>query len=269
MIAPLDVRFYDAKWRYYGAKRDLAPEIARITGISSIVISSGRFTAHRYSVAERMSWAAQRETTREEDLAYCLFGIFEVNLPLLYGEGSRAFIRLQEEIVRNSNDLTVFAWQAKEPSVRGIFARSPSEFTHAKGILSWPLINPEYAVTNRGLRIETHLIKGPSSNRAGNGSVHFMSLWCRRSDMPKSMHIGIWLKSDWGYYYRIKANELPVQNEQSRSEKGAKKLLYIVRDVEANDTSGARLAAHPNDVDWDLSSIQQDQLRESSSLFWE
>ena len=82
-----------------------------------------------------MSWASRRETTREEDIAYCLFGIFSVNLPLLYGEGPRAFIRLQEEIVKNSTDLTIFAWQEPKPEtrgIRGIFARSPSEFAHAK-----------------------------------------------------------------------------------------------------------------------------------------
>lgn len=43
-----------------------------------------------------MRWAASRETKRLEDMAYCLLGIFNVNMPLLYGEGRRAFIRLQE-----------------------------------------------------------------------------------------------------------------------------------------------------------------------------
>lgn len=135
LIAPRVIYFYDSKWRYYGQKRDLAPLIAQITGISSIVISSGRFRPSSYSVAERMSWASRRETTREEDIAYCLFGIFSVNLPLLYGEGPRAFIRLQEEIVKNSTDLTIFAWQEPKPEtrgIRGVFARSPSEFAHAK-----------------------------------------------------------------------------------------------------------------------------------------
>jgi hypothetical protein len=49
----------------------------------------------KYSVSTRMTWASRRSTTREEDMAYCLLGIFEVNMPLLYGEGRRAFIRLQ------------------------------------------------------------------------------------------------------------------------------------------------------------------------------
>lgn len=56
-----------------------------------------------------MSWAAHRETTRVEDLAYCLLGIFDVNIPLLYGEGRKAFLRSQE-ILRVSHDQSLFAW---------------------------------------------------------------------------------------------------------------------------------------------------------------
>ncbi|KAF1975941.1 hypothetical protein BU23DRAFT_631202 [Bimuria novae-zelandiae CBS 107.79] len=137
LIAPRDGHFYDAKWRHCGRKRELASIIAQITGISSTLISRGRYKPNNYPVAERMSWAAHRQTTREEDLAYCLFGIFNVNLSLLYGEGPKAFMRLQEDIVKNTMDLCLFAWQEqsnKKPQtrtsgLRGIFARSPSETT--------------------------------------------------------------------------------------------------------------------------------------------
>jgi hypothetical protein len=63
------------------------------------------------SVAKRMSWAANREATRSEDVAYSLFGIFNVHMPLIYGEGQqKAFRRLQEEIMKFSDDHTLFAW---------------------------------------------------------------------------------------------------------------------------------------------------------------
>jgi hypothetical protein len=58
-----------------------------------------------------MSWAANRQTTRAEDRAYSLLGLFGVNIPLLYGEGDKAFLRLQEEIIRHSNDDSIFAWE--------------------------------------------------------------------------------------------------------------------------------------------------------------
>lgn len=61
-------------------------------------------------MGERMSWAARRKTTRKEDEAYCLLGLFGVNMPLIYGEGGKAFIRLQEEILRHSFDPTLLAW---------------------------------------------------------------------------------------------------------------------------------------------------------------
>jgi hypothetical protein len=62
------------------------------------------------TVAQKMSWASKRETTREEDIAYSLMGLFSVNMPLLYGEGARAFMRLQEEITNISDDQSIFAW---------------------------------------------------------------------------------------------------------------------------------------------------------------
>lgn len=61
--------------------------------------------------AEKMSWASTRETTRPEDVAYCLLGLFGVNMPLLYGEGStKAFIRLQKEILAQEPDYSLLAW---------------------------------------------------------------------------------------------------------------------------------------------------------------
>jgi len=66
-----------------------------------------------------MSWASKRETTRLEDMAYCLMGLFDVHMPPLYGEGTRAFTRLQEEILRNSSDLSIFAWSIPGRTMRG------------------------------------------------------------------------------------------------------------------------------------------------------
>jgi len=71
-----------------------------------------------------------RATSRVEDTAYSLMGLFNVFMPMLYGEGERAFIRLQEEIMKQSEDYTIFAWNCSgsESRQRGLFAQSPSEF---------------------------------------------------------------------------------------------------------------------------------------------
>jgi len=77
-----------------------------------------------------MSWASKRSTSRVEDAAYSLMGLFNVFMPMLYGEGDRAFIRLQEAIMKQSEDYTIFAWQSTRPETqqRGLFAKSPAEF---------------------------------------------------------------------------------------------------------------------------------------------
>jgi hypothetical protein len=79
-----------------------------------------------------MSWASCRETTRREDIAYSLLGLFDVNMPLLYGEGDKAFLRLQEEIMKESNDQSILAWDAtnydQRVEVMGGLARSPAPF---------------------------------------------------------------------------------------------------------------------------------------------
>ena len=62
-------------------------------------------------VAWRLSWGAGRQTTRPEDMAYCLLGLFGITLPLSYGEGAEnAFYRLQEEIMMTTVDMSLFAW---------------------------------------------------------------------------------------------------------------------------------------------------------------
>ncbi|KAK0723609.1 heterokaryon incompatibility protein-domain-containing protein, partial [Lasiosphaeria miniovina] len=135
LIAPAVVVFLGSTWRELGTKASLAVEIASITGIDTQVLSPqpaamdrswtaryyGRWTARYYptsiravldecSVAQRMSWAARRVTSRPEDQAYALMGLFGVNMPLLYGEGSKAFIRLQREIMNQSDDMSIFVW---------------------------------------------------------------------------------------------------------------------------------------------------------------
>jgi hypothetical protein len=83
-----------------------------------------------------MSWAARRRTTRIEDEAYCLMGLFEVNIPLLYGEGRLAFVRLQQEILKISLDHTIFAWGREDTleCTTGLLATSPSDFQDCQDV---------------------------------------------------------------------------------------------------------------------------------------
>jgi hypothetical protein len=109
-------------------------------------------------------------------MAYCLLGLFGISTPMLYGEGGeRAFMRLQEEIIKESNDMSIFAWKQAPSDVviyhadthstsiqlRGILARSPTEFlgAHYHNLSQGKHNTPEYAMTNKGLRIKTRLEK--------------------------------------------------------------------------------------------------------------
>ncbi|KAI6145882.1 heterokaryon incompatibility protein-domain-containing protein, partial [Pisolithus tinctorius] len=109
LIAPKKVEFFNKDWVPIGNKRRLAPVLKEITGIPYEVLRGG-LGAKRLSVAQIMSWAADRKTTRVEDRAYSLMGLFGVNMPMLYGEGKKAFRRLQLEIIRESSDQSIFAW---------------------------------------------------------------------------------------------------------------------------------------------------------------
>jgi len=87
---------------YLGDKESLELQIHEITGIAIMALQGSPLP--QFTVNERMSWAAKRETTIEEDKAYCLLGIFNIHLPLIYDEGmTNAYIRLREQIDRHSD----------------------------------------------------------------------------------------------------------------------------------------------------------------------
>jgi hypothetical protein len=111
LLAPADVLFFDSSWTEIGFKTSLTSAISQRTGIGAGALCDGT-GLERYSIAERMSWAADRQTSRIEDEAYCLLGLFDVNMPLIYGEGRRAFVRLQEELLARSDDASIFAFFA-------------------------------------------------------------------------------------------------------------------------------------------------------------
>jgi hypothetical protein len=183
LIAPATVQFYDQAWVLRGTKENLIADLEAITGITKRVLN-GSMNLRSFCVAVRMSWAANRQTTRPEDKAYCLLGMFDVNMPMIYGEGEKAFRRLQEEIIRQDNDLTIFAWAGDAPL--GLLAPSPNLFAshssrNSRGWLTrlgvsarWADPNPEYTVTNKGLRIRASLVRLPGD--PDRGPQYFLPL---------------------------------------------------------------------------------------------
>lgn len=162
LLAPKDLTFFGSDWRELGSKSSLSSEISIITGIGRGYLE-GTKLIYRASAAERMAWASQRETTRIEDIAYSLLGLFDINMSLLYGEGATAFTRLQEEIIKKYFDQTLFAWNPSDERsdfATDILASSPKCF--ANGHSYQPLEPQErdepYRITNQGLEVVLPLI---------------------------------------------------------------------------------------------------------------
>jgi hypothetical protein len=169
LLAPRQMIFYGEGWHRLGTRKELCELISQVSRIQTVALEGSKREMQKFSVAQRMCWASQRQTTRSEDIAYCLLGIFGVNMPLLYGEGGeRAFLRLQEEIMRDSDDHTLFAWgklaeergheiTAKEV---GLLARHPIQFSFCKDVLSfrrWD-VSDTFSMTNKGLEIMVPMI---------------------------------------------------------------------------------------------------------------
>lgn len=133
LLAPRTVVFYGSNWEELGTKWSLRDEISRATGITYHQMIDHK----RVNVATKMSWAALRKTTRIEDTAYSLLGLFDINMPLLYGEGSKAFMRLQHEILQaQENDESIFAWTDAKRYHCGLLAPSPAAFALSGNIVS-------------------------------------------------------------------------------------------------------------------------------------
>ncbi|KAI0740644.1 heterokaryon incompatibility protein-domain-containing protein [Earliella scabrosa] len=145
LIAPQVVIFISQDWVRLGDKAHLADLIKEITGVWANVLRH-EFPCTKTSVATRMMWASRRRTTRVEDEAYCLMGLFNINMPTLYGEGRQAFQRLQHEIIKVTRDTSILAWGSYsqdgwspvhsmdssriEPVYMQPFAHSPARFDH-------------------------------------------------------------------------------------------------------------------------------------------
>jgi hypothetical protein len=162
LLAPRKRFFYSRNWEAITDEALITRPISEETGVQLAAIHD--FKSERWSIAQKMSWAARRQTTRVEDRAYSLLGIFNVNMPLIYGEGESAFRRLQEEILKYSKDQTVFCWRSTNANYatwRGLFARSPSEFADSGDILENKYVNAlPFQLTNKGIQLSLELVPG-------------------------------------------------------------------------------------------------------------
>lgn len=185
--------FYNGNWKPIGTRKSLNVALSRITGISTEVLLNWR-KYRNCSIAQRMSWASRRRTTRVEDTAYCLLGLFDINMPLLYGEGEKAFMRLQEEIMKVSTDQSLFAWDATErfpdmdfgPNI-SVVAQHPSCFENCGNIVVANYgrsFSQEFTLNNVGLSMTLPLLR-TSADQIFYAVLHC----CRNGDSRTSICI--------------------------------------------------------------------------------
>jgi Heterokaryon incompatibility protein (HET) len=198
LLAPKKVTFFNGKWQRLGDKSTLSGKIATASNISVDVLETPSRINER-SIAERMSWASDRSTTRTEDMAYSLLGIFGIHMPLIYGENENAFIRLQEEIIKKSSDQSIFAWSGVEADHPGLLARSPKAFKESENIREVADIS-SFSVGKKGIEMTARM-------RLHSAYTYLAQLSCAKE--PGHEMVGVFLRQLPGSkdYVRIKAEE--------------------------------------------------------------
>jgi hypothetical protein len=206
LIAPSGVIFFDSKWGDLGTKESLEAVITDITKIKWEVLRDAK-NVGEFSVAQKMSWASERVTTRVEDIAYCLLGIFGVNMPMLYGEGDQAFIRLQEEIMKSELDHSIFAWTGTSYFSPGLLAPALACFTNSGNIVQFEnqAASP-FTSANKGIHLHLPL------KAIDRSVVHLAVLDCYEIiGTDEKRLLGIYIERRYersGIFRRIRDREL-------------------------------------------------------------
>ena len=183
----MTIIFLNKEWKELGTKASLRQDVSDCTGIP-ITILLGDDDLKTVSIAQRMSWAAKRKILRIEDRAYCLLGIFSINMPLIYGERETAFTRLQEEIMRISDDHSLFAWKSRD-NRGGLLATSPAAFIGSDNIVQFNpfnTFNSPLTVSSRGIHLDLRFI-GMGPQGLGLAILH-----CKergREDKPIAIYV--------------------------------------------------------------------------------
>lgn len=168
LLAPREVIFFTNNWLRLGTVSTLSEHISRATNIPHSFLGEEDITPLA-SAAEKLSWIARRHTTREEDIVYCMLGVFQVTMEVRYGEGATAaFIRFQEKIITTSIDHTIFCWSMSDGTIKSstgpsILAPSPYQFRSMSGTFSkFPDDDSlsSYEISNGGLRIDLPIVFG-------------------------------------------------------------------------------------------------------------
>ena len=242
LIAPWSIIVLDQAWEKIGTKQSLDYLISSITGIDCLNDDSSDAddSPLNHCVAVKLSWASRRVTTRQEDIAYCLMGLFNVNMPLLYGEGKRAFVRLQLEIMKQNYDASIFAWTERAGNNIGLLATSPAAFHGSADVRfnAGHALRPSFSMTNEGLRLECIKLPGLSHRNFSMpdvGKYHLVPIGCHQGKATGCLAICLYQSGpDETRCYRIYNSPLLIVDEANaisevRSKDLCRRNVYVIQ----------------------------------------
>lgn len=151
--------FFSCDWTYIGTKSSYITQLSRTLAVDSQVLVDRDHLA-RLSAAKKLSWANGSHTSCVGEVAYSLLGLFGVKIPVIKGEGCKAYIRLQAEILKQTNDCSLFLWTPMDDQpYRGLFSRSPAEFSIMKDIPKLPCrIKGNLYVHSEAVRVQANFL---------------------------------------------------------------------------------------------------------------
>ena len=229
LLAPTAVVFYMGDWTPFlvppagGAppvNHKLVPEF--VQSLQDILCIDKSylvdFTPGLDDVREKLRWMATRQTTKAEDMAYCLLGILDLRLPVLYGEGERAFTRLQDEIMKNTDDTSIFDWVGRPSNLNSYLARSPCCFyqptwhpSPSQTTVELPILETVSEFTHKIsaalLRVSESLMEEPPLGHfVANGRMNLRTFVYQVKSIL--LVTGSEVRKQWVYRYHIKAEGL-------------------------------------------------------------
>lgn len=258
LIAPKILRFFGSSWNCIGDREELAVTISEFTKIESDILCGLKDPAS-VNVARKMNWFGSRKTTRVEDQAYSLLGLFGVNMPMLYGEGPKAFLRLQEQILRKTNDQTILAWRGTTHVQEGrLLANSPGEFSDPRHIVQYRL-SESFEVTNRGLRLQLPLVNVETDQQ----SEYLAILDCRfEDDLSKVLALPLReYASGNGYHLPVKSRGM--QQDKLSHSASTDRLRYVTVTPKHNKNAKRKLV----EITWTFEE-EYEHSEEAGIRFW-
>ncbi|KAK4947888.1 hypothetical protein LTR10_013396 [Elasticomyces elasticus] len=275
IIALNQVEFFSREGEFLGDKGLLGQQIFQITKVPIAALRGAAMSD--FTVEERLQWAANRKTKRREDKAYCLLGIFDVFLPLIYGEGDNAYIRLKREIAKSSKlhpRIESSEYKARDNILRSLWyprmRERVDQIQEAHGVTyKWMLEDDVKDTSTSTTSIRPQGSTEPASSHFTNdweNAVELAKYLRRVQNMP---HEDIWMYMELHHSFEADSDDMDwlitiVRKEEKRGWRVRKPEQYVARN------HGFRRQGYANKMrrTWDIFSTWLKSKDPPKSIYW-